>query len=301
MKTNNSNKRGEVSSTARVLGILVSIFFIPVLLISSFSIYVLFSSKTNSEIPSAFGYSVVTVNEAVGDFEQGQTVLVKKVPIQEIRKEQFVAYVVPTEEQPENPDEIEVVFKEVLDISTDEETGDLYFSFAAQTYATVEDAIIGVYDQTNPEALIGILKFFSVQSNVLLFGLSPLFILLVVLGLQIVEQLSIIKTNKEIDNALIKANQAGFETGAGNKPEEEIVQEEQKGIEPKAFKTAPKAKKPKAAPMPPKAPEKPMGPPKAPQRKAPPKAPAKPMGPPKAPGKPPMPPKAPGRPVPPKK
>lgn len=220
MKTNENVRRGtEISVVQRIMQVLVIVFFIPVLIVSSLSIYIFSSTKLNSGLPSGFGKTVVTLKSDLDDFKNGQKVLVTYVSVDQIAEGDYVAFYVPEENQP-STENADVMFDKVTNIV--EQDGKKNFGFSSQQYYIIDDAVIGIYEGESP-FLTGVLQFFSSQTEMIFLGLLPLFLLLVALAIDIIEQFSYRRMNKEIDNAIMKANQAGFDTGYETNPMPKIV------------------------------------------------------------------------------
>ena len=208
MNINTSNvKNAEVSKFLRVVQMLITILFVPIMLISVFSIYIYSSTKSSSSLPSGFGLHVVVVPEEIDLFSAGQKVIVKEVETSVIEVNDYIAFFVATEEPTENGSEI--AFKKVLEIIEDE--GVRRFRFANEMYYQSENAVIGIYNGESA-FVIGFLTFFASDIVVVLLALIPLLVLLILLGLYIIEQFSVTRLNKDIKLALSKAESAGFDT-----------------------------------------------------------------------------------------
>lgn len=223
MNINTSDIKGaEISRFQKMVQTLIIVMFVPIMLVSVFSIYIYSSTKSNSSLPSGFGLHIVTIPEEIDLFSAGQKVVVKEVDTANINVNDYVAFFVATEDPSETGSEI--AFKKVLEII--EDNGVRRFRFANEMYYQIENAVVGRY--YNESAItISILTFFSTDLVVILMALIPLLILLVLLGLYIIEQFSVTRLNKDIKLALSKAESAGFDTNIGEVNRFEEVDEKQ--------------------------------------------------------------------------
>lgn len=208
MKSVKQNKKRSVSKFQHLIEVLIAIFIIPVLMVSLFSIYVHTQTKKNSMLPSGFNKTVITVQENFDDFLQGQKVIVSKIAPEQIMEGNYVAFYVASEEPNQNGGSA-VAFKKVRVIQAID--GKLNFGFTDEEYFQIEDSIIGLYDASS-SWMIDVLTFFSTQTVLILAGLLPLIVLLLLLGMNIVEHKNAQKVNEEIDTAILKASQSGFDT-----------------------------------------------------------------------------------------
>lgn len=247
MNLNDTSKKNvEISKFQKVLQLLIVILFVPVLLISVFSIYIYSSTKSNSGLPSGFGLHVVEVPEEIDAFNAGQIIVVKDADTSSIKVNDYVAFYVASEE-PDASGSL-VAFKKVLEII--EDNGLKRFRFANEMYYQIEGAIIGVYSGSSAFT-IGLLTFFSSNLVIIFMALVPLLFILILLGLYIIEQFSVTRLNKDIKLALSKAESAGFDTNIGANYEiEKNAEIAQKSPSENDPITAPKvALPPKKAPV----------------------------------------------------
>jgi hypothetical protein len=233
----------QASKFQKVRQVIVAIFILPALLVSALSAYILRSTNQNSLIPTGFGFSVITVNQSFDNYVEGQKVLVQHIPASQINPGDSVAFYKTSEEDEEVS---EVVFKIVSNVTT--QNGRLYFAFSGTDNFIPDQAIIGVHKVDN-NLILSVIDFFSNQTRVIFVGLMPLFIMLLLLGFDIVEQIGQNRMNKEIELALSKVGSAGFDTSV---LEENV--EQKSAVAQTTAQTQPKT-------MPePKAPPKPVAP-----------------------------------------
>ena len=91
----------------KVLDIITSIIILPVLVLALLCSFIMFSAKRHNQVPSIFGYSVVTIlsgsmeNQATEEFLEGSTVMVRHTNPDEIEVGDVIAfydYVAPEDE-----------------------------------------------------------------------------------------------------------------------------------------------------------------------------------------------------------
>ena len=121
-----AKKNVEISKFQKIVQFLIAVLFVPILLVSAFSIYIYSSTKSNSDLPSGFGFHVMEVPEDIDEFASGQKVVVKDIDTKTIAVNDYVAFYVASEEPTEEGSKI--AFKKVLEVI--EDSGLRSFRFA---------------------------------------------------------------------------------------------------------------------------------------------------------------------------
>ena len=256
-KLNPATQRAEVSKFYQVLNIIIKSLLVPVILISLLSSFVFLTSKLNSNIPTLFGTSVVTLSEdvkitGVKDFKKGDRVGVVKVDITTIKEGDYVAYFQPVEVKPKNGSK--VLIAKVTEIKLNPQDNKPMFGVRGEEVFVVGDGIIGKYQETS-KFMVGVLKFFS-NKNVLAFGcLLPLSVMLILYVVYVLELKNVDKINMAIDQGTYEAyleseykkKQAKLEDAEKKKKEKEEqkekIKKEKKDKEKKPEKIKNKDKK----------------------------------------------------------
>lgn len=212
-------KRIETSGIQKLVSSLIAILIFPIILISSITIATNFYTKNNSDIPTLFSISVITINEKIENFEAGQKVLIKSIAPEEIKRHNFIAYFVPVDEGSVTDKGSPVGFGKVIFISQSEEYGFL-FGVSTEEFYVIQDAVIGVYVENGSAVLTELISWFSSNAALVLCAYLPLGILLILLVVDFIEQNSIRKMNKQLDDIIIQIRNK-FEDELKNSSQEE--------------------------------------------------------------------------------